>query len=493
MTRWIFLFISIAVMALASTKVVTVGVPPLKWTMPAALAALIWLIAYFVATTKSFRTIYLLSSAFIIPLCVFHLSWVFIHAFGFGQIDQFLFVNEREFYARATWYTVMALGAIGIGISWVMIRRPAIGYPQTPPDARVAGNLEAIFWMGVGLLAASAVFFVMFIAVIGNPFAYARTEFFQTNSAGRGLGAFMLVFPGAVVTLLVSAQSRKQKIFAWTVAAFGAALLLFSGYRSALFFPILVAGALLVKTGKRIPLWVPAVVGLAVILVIPAITQVRQAEYGEISGEMVEEAMAETSAIDGFLELGGTLGVFAKTLIVVPNVAPYQYGKSYIVAVRNAIPNLGFEMQESQRAEGLRDSRFDDDALYNLPPSDWMTFYINPHAFQKGTGVGFSAIAEPYINFGYLGVLVYFVLLGALVAWLDGLDLRYHPWLLLLCSAVGWALLKTVRNTSGNFIKPLIFTLVVVAIWRLVSNFLPMGKKRTTQHRANWAKARTTE
>jgi dolichyl-phosphate-mannose--protein O-mannosyl transferase len=38
--------------------------------------------------------------------------------------------------------------------------------------------------------------------------------------------------------------------------------------------------------------------------------------------------------------------------------------------------------------------------------------------------------------------------------------------LLLTCSTY-WALLRTVRNSMGNFIKPLVFVLVVLAIWWL--------------------------
>jgi oligosaccharide repeat unit polymerase len=480
MTTWIYLGISFAVLLVATVNIFSSAMPSPNWSADASVVTLLWLASYFIATTFKFRTIYLISTTFIIPLCVFHLSWIYIDALGIGEIAELALRVERKLYAEAAWYTILALACIGVGMSIVMLRRRATNGPLIRQDAQVTRNLAVIYWMSIGLLLASGVFFFMFLAVVGNPFAYARTEFFETDAAGRGLGAFLMVFPGAAVSLVISAQKPRQKILAWTVAAIGAALVLFSGYRSAVLFPILIGGALLAKTGRKIPIWVPIVAALAIITIIPAITQIRQVEYGDIDTELVQESIESTTAVDGFIELGGTLGVFAKTLTVVPKSAPYQWGKTYYVAVRDAIPNLTYTMQAPQRADALKSGALNNEQLFNLSPADWMTFYINPYAFRKGTGVGFSAVAEPYINFGYVGVLAYFIMLGATFAYLDGLDLRYHPWILFMCSSVGWALLKTVRNTSGEFIKPMIFTLIVIAIWRMISFFLPAGKRLTT-------------
>jgi hypothetical protein len=144
-----------------------------------------------------------------------------------------------------------------------------------------------------------------------------------------------------------------------------------------------------------------------------------------------------------------------------------------VIALRESIPNVTTTMETGLREQAYREQLLDPSSIFDLPPSDWLTFLVNPAAFRMGHGTGFSAIAEPYVNFGFVGVLLYFVLIGYGLGRLDATPLLLHPWILLLCSATGWAFLRTVRNTMENFTRPLVFSLVVFAIWLVISRFLP--------------------
>ena len=132
-------------------------------------------------------------------------------------------------------------------------------------------------------------------------------------------------------------------------------------------------------------------------------------------------------------------------------------------------------MRRSERQAALNNIVMESKAIFELPPGDWMTYVISPEKFRIGHGVGFSAVAEPFINFGYVGVVGYFVLLGWALGWLDRLNLAAHPWVVLLISATFWALLRTVRNSAGNFVKPFVFALVILGIWWLANKLFAVN------------------
>ena len=89
-----------------------------------------------------------------------------------------------------------------------------------------------------------------------------------------------------------------------------------------------------------------------------------------------------------------------------------------------------------------------------------------------GEGVGFTAIGEPYLNFGLPGVIAFFLALGYLLGRLDQVNLLERPGLLVFASAILWHLIQTVRDDFSNFIKPMLFTYVFLLCWRLMTRIL---------------------
>lgn len=448
------------------------------WPAMVFFTFLVWIVTYLFTTTLHFRTPYLLVTTYVGPLAAFHLSWVMLDVLGGIPVLGFRTGATGETYRQAGWYTVLAFGALGIGLSAAMFKSP--NNPRmssTDMATLLARTKDWLFWMGIGLLLASAIFFLMFVAVAGNPLNYSRADFFETSAGGRGLGAFLMVFPGAVVTLLVGARKLYQRWFAWGLAGVAFSLILLSGYRSQAMYPLLVAVVLFAKLGRRIPISL-AVAGLAFLLIaIPIIGQVRQLTYDSIDLKAIENSARESRVTDGLINLGGTLGVFRTALQVVPDKVPYQHGYTYWVAIKDALPNISESMRKSERQEALNNFVRGSAAIFDLPPGDWMTYIISPEKFRVGHGVGFSAIAEPYVNFGYIGVLIYFVLLGGCFGLLERLSLTMHPWILLITSTTFWALLRTVRNSAGNFVKPLAFVFVVLGIWWLINRMLSVNVK----------------
>jgi hypothetical protein len=111
-----------------------------------------------------------------------------------------------------------------------------------------------------------------------------------------------------------------------------------------------------------------------------------------------------------------------------------------------------------------------------MAPADWITFRLNRWKFDNGQGVGFSAIAEPYLNFGTFGVIAYFVLLGVVLAQIDKINVIARPYMYLLLATSYWPFLRTVRNDFGNFSKPFAFIIIILLIWNV--SLAVIGQRR---------------
>jgi len=87
-------------------------------------------------------------------------------------------------------------------------------------------------------------------------------------------------------------------------------------------------------------------------------------------------------------------------------------------------PNIGGNINsEKSRLARKNQATFDQSELVKMAPADWITYRLNRWKFDNGQGVGFSAVAEPYLNFGTAGVVLFFVFLGFLFGRLDMLNL----------------------------------------------------------------------
>jgi oligosaccharide repeat unit polymerase len=105
---------------------------------------------------------------------------------------------------------------------------------------------------------------------------------------------------------------------------------------------------------------------------------------------------------------------------------------------------------------------------------------VEPWTYKNYGGMGFSAIAEPYMNFGVGGVIVYFVLLSCFLVWLEQLSVR-NSYALAAWALVLGPLLWTTRNDFSNFFRSAawgLLTLVGVKTLSIAYGNL-LGKAKT--------------
>lgn len=409
-------------------------------------------------------------------LMLFHLGVTYSGAFSIYDNVRW---SADPWLIHANWYVVLALGCLGIGsVPTLQPIERCVTSEQTESVLRVA------YWYGLGLLVASAIFLIIAIASLGNLLAYSRVDFFRGAGDTRGLGVFLMIFPSALLLLAIGATTRVQYLFATVVGVLGFLILLFSGYRTSALFPAIQGGIIWVKTGRRIPRTLALSTIFLFALSISIIGTLRQAgSYDSLDSEDLERSIESSSLRDTFL-LGQTGGLLGHVLRLVPSHDPFRYGATYLNAFPDSLPNLTGTMQESARAAAIREAMSDPTALSRMPPSDWLTYHIAHWAFGKGQGVGFTTIGEAYLNFGTVGVVLFFLFLGFLLGRLDTLCLLRRPRTFLFCSTMLWHLMRTVRDDFANFVKPAAFTLIVLALWRLVSHFLFPARVKIRAHRA---------
>lgn len=437
--------------------------------------SLLWLMTFFTLTYLHYKSVYLIVSTYVLGLSVFHLGIIF-NSMVTGQ-PVYWDPKVAPWIDRAGWLVLAALSSIGVGVAlstWFVKKK------YISKDLAIARSKEALsfgYWSSLGLLLASTIFFLLAIQSYGNLLDYQRFEIFRSSADSRGFGAFMMIFPGAVLLFFLTATKPMHRRLAWALVFFSLLLFLFSGYRSAAMFPMLAGVVLWVKKGNKLPIYVAVVLAIAAIFAVSFFGYLRlMGSYGDIDKDALMQSY-EQSSLGDVATLGRTVGLVGHTLRFVPHEEPYRLGRSYYNAVVDSVPNVGFQISSKRsRKQFKEDMQSDPNVVVDMAPSDWMTYKILRDQYDLGQGVGFSTVAEPYLNFGLAGVVVFFVSMGALLGLFDHKTLILHPKLLLFMGAMYWPLIRTVRNDFSNFIKPFTFMLVILLLWWIFSK-LVLGKR----------------
>jgi oligosaccharide repeat unit polymerase len=441
-----------------------------NWTMVVAAQSLIWGAAYMLTSHVYHKSIYQFASAYILPLVLFHLGITIPDAFGLFDGLGWPEGSMNIWFEMSGYFTVLALGALGVGISLSMLLGKKEERTLTP---LILYRTQAIaYYDGLWLLAVSVAMLGLAIGSMGNLLNYNRVDFFRATEDTRGLGVLLMTFPSCLVLLGIGARTRRQKMLGYSICLIGAILLLLSGYRASAMFPAIIAVVLWVKTGRRVPLLVAGAAIIIVTIIIPASGALRSAgTYADITFEGIGASLDESTLQETFRTMGQTGGVAAHVYRLVPRVDPYRYGDTYVDAFTNAFPNILPEMGENKRLIGKNKAYTDE--ITNTIPSDWLTYRIAKDKFDRGEGVGFSGVAEPYLNFGWIGIIAYFSILGFLLNKIDQMNLVQRPNIILFGAAMYWPLMRSVRNDFATFVKPAVFILIFIVFWRLACKSFP--------------------
>ncbi|BDG08520.1 O-antigen polysaccharide polymerase Wzy [Anaeromyxobacter paludicola] len=400
-------------------------------------AAGIWLACVLVVARSHPNGLMSLACLYLVLLGLFHLGLVVpvtLHP-GPGELPEWL--ASRHLPTALGLFSTAAV-AVALGATLVPVparEEPESHLPAEPQLFRVGRAVAALgavlLWIGVwqlGLLSS------------GYDVYFERAMSEDVRFFGFGL----MLFP---IGLLVAAVGATPRQMAWLAAGFGLVMgpLFLSGFRGPVLVQMISLSAVWAHKDARVARRVSLIAAAAALVLIPVIRMTRNA------GEE-EKRDLRVGPMAVFEEAGGSIYPLVVTAEGVESgTEPLWLGRSYLFGLKRIVPNVSTRW----RAPGGR----------VLTPSAWATLQADPWTFEHGGGIGFSGIAEPYLNFGKAGVVLFFFAVGFVIRRFDGW-LERDPFRAAVGAASFGAVLWTVRNDSIELFRVLaIASLTVLAAW----------------------------
>ena len=351
---------------------------------------------------------------------------------------------------------IIALLAYQAGAYLSVSRR---GAPAAGRNPRVLRSNPVLFHFGLIIAAAGFGLFVWGVRSIGIQ-RFLQASYIDTFRLVREHDPRLFVssLTVAPIGLYLAAACVPKKHARWVMALamLWTLLILFIGFRSYALVAFITCMAVLKKRGFHLPKSVYAL-GLAGMLI--AIPIVRSMRNSSVANRSLAEAIESVTPLAAVEEMGGSLEPLVHTIRLMEN-EPYRWGRTYWLALQRVVPNFSLEWQGGRYIP-----------LEDLPPTHWVTRLAAPWKYRHHGGIGFSAVAEPYINFGLAGVVAYFLFLAMALVWAGRFDAS-RPTRLAMWATILGPLLLTTRGAFDGFFRPAIWGLLVVIGSRVISDSL---------------------
>jgi len=299
--------------------------------------------------------------------------------------------------------TITTLFLVTLGL-WSFHTGGMLGVPERRPvqarrrqiEDSYSDSLRVLGWTLVCIAAVPS--FILLRQAITVVMSSGYMALFQQEAptsleAGPQVLAAFLV-PG---TLLVAAASKGKRLqLRITIALIGlyALVQLFLGCRFAAASSVVTYVWVWHRCIKPISK-IPTIIGLVSVVVVMPLVQVTRSFVGEdrLSRSALTQAYAsiDNPAVATISEAGGTAATVAYTVELVPEFRPYDYGTSYAFGLLTLMPNLFWDLHP---------------AITHGTPGAWLVQTVDPKQAAQGGGLGYSFIAEAYLNAGWAGVVL---------------------------------------------------------------------------------------
>jgi len=225
--------------------------------------------------------------------------------------------------------------------------------------------------------------------------------------------------------------------------------LFLAGFRGPTIVQVAALLAVWTRKDRRVARRITLAVAVVALLLVPVVRVSRDLGGGGSPG------VRSLDPIQVVLEMGGSMYPLVVTAERVESGAEEPWlGRSWLMALGRIVPNLA--------------TRWATPGARALTPSAWATMHADAWAYDHGGGIGFSGVAEPYLNFGTPGVVVFFLLLGRLMHVWDR-SLASDPYRAAIGAASFGFLLWTVRNDSMELFRAMaLASIAVLAAWTWV-------------------------
>ena len=366
------------------------------------LAAQLWLIYSWRRLAGSIFNPY---GLFLLAAELFHGGQVLLERFGLNAQGFLANRFDDAALAAAITFVTLSLAAFHLGacLSFVRTRPPAPPPEDVPASPASLRPLRYTAWtlLLVALPAALLTLSQAAVLVLSSGYLglYQGEKSIGLASADQILSAFLV--PGAILLMVSSRRNHALLAFSALLMASYSLVLFFLGIRGWAVLPLIAYAWVWHRMIAPLPKTLLFSAGATALFVVFPFVKVARAISGQdrLSLNYLWSAfLSGDNPVVGILsEFGYNLRTVAYTLKLVPSARDFDFGQSYLYALTTAIPNLFWELHPA-KARGT--------------PGDWLVQTVEPVIAAEGGGIGFSFIAEAYLNFGWLGGLLGLALLG---------------------------------------------------------------------------------
>lgn len=402
-------------------------------------AAAVWVACVVVLARASPRGLLSLECLYLGWLGLFHLGLVVPLALGLpaDPFPEWLVGRDPSFalglFTAAT--LAFTLGAVVLA-------------PRPSSVKETIGPHGPLFLVGLALAVVGALVFwrgVLQIGLLSGTYAEYYDRPVGTDVRFFGLG--IMLFPIGILVAAVGATASQLKLLGLAYACVVGPVFV-AGFRGPVLAHTMALLAIWLRKDPRAALRTAAAVAVVALVLVPAIRVSRNADASVGAGARAAKP------IEVFTEAGGSIRPLILTAERIESGREkLWWGRSYAMAAERLSLNFGWKPRMTS----------------TLTPNQWATMHDHPWAFDNGGGIGFSGVAEPYLNFGRAGMVAFFVVLGMVLALGDRALGRNHYGAALIAASFGFVL-WTVRNDSMDLARAAAITGVLVAgAWAVAS------------------------
>ena len=130
-----------------------------------------------------------------------------------------------------------------------------------------------------------------------------------------------------------------------------------------------------------------------------------------------------------------------------PSSYPYRYGYTYLMNLTTVIPNLFWDKHPAEVYGSL---------------GRWLTKIVDYDFWEFGGALGYSCVAEAYINFGYPGIVIIAFLLGYILIRIENkVDSRNSPMYYAALCVVAINLTSYARGEFADVVRSIFWYMLI--------------------------------
>lgn len=411
------------------------------------------LVFFIIMTLKKWHgTFFKITTIFVIMYSLYMMGQLFLNAFGLlhDPILSGKFQINKVIEAVIDVHIYLAFFLMGISFAPKYKKKNVF-----QPDRY---GVKVAYWVIAFSLPFELAVTIMKVTIsltYGYASLYQDVAYDAIPSFAKILSYFFL--PGVLYLLFCAPRKSKHEKVALVFLAYHCIAYLVMGYRAATITPILLLlYSLRVKNqempgtsrqSKKMVALLVAIAALLVLVVFPYVGENRNNGDSETKEITLAELVESNPVFETVNEMGKSLQTLVYTEELVPSSFPYRYGYTYLMNLTTVIPNLFWDKHPAEVYGSL---------------GRWLTKIVDYDFWEFGGALGYSCVAEAYINFGYPGIVIIAFLLGYILMRVENkVDSKNSPMYYAALCVVAINLTSYARGEFADVVRSIFWYMLI--------------------------------